>query len=221
LSKGFAYSSSTQASAAYFLGDQNEDSLQRLRGIAFPQKALMDQHLQTLAKAQSEDHVKLGKQQQLFLTHELSPGSPFLLPHGVRIFNALQKLLRVEYHTRGYQEVQTPNIYDAELWKTSGHWAHYKEDMFRFNLGKKDWALKPMNCPGHFLLFTSRDRSFRELPLRYADFGVLHRNEASGALHGLTRVRRFQQDDAHIICRPDQVSPGNISWHKILTDGLG
>ncbi|KAJ5306864.1 hypothetical protein N7508_005879 [Penicillium antarcticum] len=195
----------TQSSSAYFLGDQNESSLQRVSGIAFPHKGLMNQHLQALSKLQCEDHIRLGKQQQLFLTHELSPGSPFLLPHGVRIFNALQKLLRAEYHTRGYQEVQTPNMYDATLWKTSGHWAHYKEDMFRFNLGKKEWALKPMNCPGHFLLFTSRDRTFRELPLRYADFGVLHRNEASGALRGLTRVRKFQQDDAHIICRPDQI----------------
>ena len=165
----------------------------------------MQDYLRDLAQAQSANHVKIGKEQQLFLTHELSPGSPFLLAHGTRIYNALQKLLRTEYHKRGYDEVQTPNMYDSCLWKTSGHWAHYKDDMFRLNLGKKEWALKPMNCPGHFLLYTQRDRSYRELPIRYADFGALHRNEASGALHGLTRVRRLHQDDAHLICRPDQV----------------
>lgn len=166
----------------------------------------MQEHFKVLAQAESENHIKIGKEQGLFASHELSPGSPFLLPRGTRIFNALQKLLRKEYHQREYSEVQTPNMYDACLWKTSGHWAHYKEDMFRFNLGKKEWALKPMNCPGHFLLYTKQPRSHRDLPIRYADFGVLHRNEASGALHGLTRVRKFQQDDAHIICRPDQVS---------------
>lgn len=166
----------------------------------------MREHLQSLTRARNGHHLKIGKEQQLFSFHELSPGSPFLLPHGVRIFNALQKLLRAEYHRRGYDEVQTPNMYDANLWKTSGHWAHYQEDMFRLNLGQREWALKPMNCPGHFLLFTRECRSYRELPLRIADFGVLHRNEASGALRGLTRVRKFQQDDAHIFCRSDQVS---------------
>ena len=178
----------------------------------------MQDYLRDLAQAQSANHVKIGKEQQLFLTHELSPGSPFLLAHGTRIYNALQKLLRTEYHKRGYDEVQTPNMYDSCLWKTSGHWAHYKDDMFRLNLGKKEWALKPMNCPGHFLLYTQRDRSYRELPIRYADFGALHRNEASGALHGLTRVRRLHQDDAHLICRPDQVFFNNNYSQGIMAD---
>ncbi|KAJ5812279.1 hypothetical protein N7474_008580 [Penicillium riverlandense] len=196
----------TQSSSAYFLGHQNQDSLQRISGIAFPEKSLLQEHLKFLEEARNGHHLKIGKKQELFLFHELSPGSPFLLPRGVRVFNALQKLLRTEYHLRGYDEVQTPNMYDASLWKTSGHWAHYKEDMFRINLGRREWALKPMNCPGHFLLYTHKDRSYRELPLRVADFGVLHRNEASGALHGLTRVRKFQQDDGHIICRLDQIT---------------
>lgn len=117
----------------------------------------------------------------------------------------LQSFLRSEYWKRGYQEVSSPNMYNAALWKQSGHWQHYKDDMFTFEVEKDQWALKPMNCPGHCLLFSHRERSYRELPMRIADFGVLHRNEASGALTGLTRVRRFQQDDTHIFCTEEQV----------------
>ncbi|KAL4808437.1 hypothetical protein BDV18DRAFT_135003 [Aspergillus unguis] len=194
-----------QNSSAYFLGDQTNDSLQRIRGVAFPDKKQMQEHLKFLEEAEKRNHLRIAKEQELFFFDDVSPGCPFLLPNGVRIFNALQSLLRSEYRKRGYQEVQTPNMYDVGIWKTSGHWAHYKDDMFKLDVEKREWALKPMNCPGHFVLFGHRERSYRELPLRIADFGVLHRNEASGALHGLTRVRKFQQDDTHIFCTQDQI----------------
>lgn len=192
-------------SSCYFRGDKNDDTLQRIYGVAFPDKKLMTDHQKFLEEAAKRDHRKLGVEQELFMFSDLSPGCAFLLPKGTLIFNALQKLLRQEYHRQGYQEVQTPNMYDIDLWKTSGHWQHYQDDMFSLDVEKRKWALKPMNCPGHCLMFGHRERSYRELPLRIADFGVLHRNEASGALNGLTRVRRFQQDDAHIFCTQDQV----------------
>ncbi|KAG0159854.1 hypothetical protein PDIDSM_7381 [Penicillium digitatum] len=194
-----------QNSSAYFLGDQSNDSLQRIRGVAFPDKKQMAEHLKFLEEAEKRNHLKIGKEQELFFFDEVSPGCPFLLPNGTKILNQIQSLLRSEYRKRGYQEVQTPNMYDVSIWKTSGHWAHYKDDMFKLDVEKREWALKPMNCPGHFALFAHRERSYRELPMRIADFGVLHRNEASGALSGLTRVRRFCQDDGHIIVQKSQI----------------
>lgn len=179
--------------------------MQRIYGVAFPDKKQLLEHKKFLEEAAKRDHRKIGVEQDLFVFNELSPGAAFILPHGTIIFNALQKMIRSEYHKRGYQEVQSPNMYDVELWKKSGHWNHYQNDMFGLDVEKKRWALKPMNCPGHCLMFGHRERSYRELPLRMADFGVLHRDEASGALHGLTRVRKFQQDDAHIFCTLDQV----------------
>lgn len=187
--------------------------------MAFPDKKGMVDHQKFLEEAAKRDHRKIGTEQELFFFSELSPGSTFLLTHGTRIFNALQKLLRSEYHKRGYQEVQSPNMYDVDLWKTSGHWQHYQEDMFRLDVEKRIYALKPMNCPGHCLIFGHRERSYRELPLRMADFGVLHRNESSGALNGLTRVRKFQQDDTHIFCTQDQVC-GSSSATNIFTHVL-
>ncbi|KAJ5732607.1 hypothetical protein N7493_004088 [Penicillium malachiteum] len=195
-----------QNSSAYFLGDQSQDSLQRIRGVAFPDKKGLADHMKFLEEAEKRNHLKIGKEQELFFFDDVSPGSPFLLPNGVIIFNAVQKLLREEYRKRGYQEVQTPNMFNVDLWKKSGHWAHYKDDMFKLNVEKGEWALKPMNCPAHFTMFGHRTRTYRELPMRIADFGVLHRNEASGALSGLTRVRKFQQDDTHIFCAQDQIS---------------
>ena len=165
----------------------------------------MTEHENFLKEAAKRDHRKIGVDQDLFFFNEVSPGAVFLLPHGTLIFNAIQKLLRSEYQKRGYQEVQSPNMYDVELWKRSGHWQHYQDDMFSLEIEKRKWALKPMNCPGHCIMFGHRERSYRELPLRMADFGVLHRNEASGALNGLSRVRKFQQDDTHIFCTQDQV----------------
>ncbi|KAF2405247.1 threonyl-tRNA synthetase [Trichodelitschia bisporula] len=203
-------------SASYFLGDAANDSLQRIYGVSFPDKKLMDEHLKYLEEAAKRDHRKIGKEQELFFFHELSPGSCFFLPHGMIIYNTLQSFLRSEYWKRGYQEVNTPNMYNAQLWMKSGHWEHYQDDMFTFTVEKQPWALKPMNCPGHCLLFAHRERSYRELPLRIADFGVLHRNEASGALTGLTRVRRFQQDDTHIFCTQDQITDEIIGLFDFL-----
>ncbi|KAG7715632.1 hypothetical protein KL949_004049 [Ogataea haglerorum] len=192
-------------SSSYFLGDSNNDSLQRVYGVSFPDKALMKEHLKFLEEAAARDHRKIGREQDLFFFHEMSPGSCFWLPHGARIYNGLCDLLRNQYRKRGYEEVITPNMYNSKLWETSGHWANYKENMFTFEVEKDTFGLKPMNCPGHCLMFKSRERSYRELPWRVADFGVIHRNEFSGALSGLTRVRRFQQDDAHIFCTQDQI----------------
>lgn len=192
-------------SASYFLGDAKNDSLQRIYGVSFPDNKLMVEHLHFLEEAAKRDHRKIGKEQELFMFHELSPGCPFFLPHGQIIVNSLQAFLRQEYWKRGYQEVTTPNMYNHRLWVTSGHWQHYRDDVFQLEVEKEPWALKPMNCPGHMLIFGMRERSYRELPMRIADFGVLHRNEASGALTGLTRVRRFQQDDTHIFCTEEQV----------------
>jgi threonyl-tRNA synthetase len=193
-------------SASYFLGDANNDSLQRIYGVSFPDKDSMQAHLKYLEEAAKRDHRKIGKEQELFFFHEFSPGSCFFLPHGMIIYNTLMAFLRQEYWRRGYQEVGSPNMFNSELWKISGHWQHYHEDMFTFDVEKEKWALKPMNCPGHCLIFGHRERSYRELPIRMADFGILHRNEASGALTGLTRVRRFQQDDTHIFCTEDQIT---------------
>lgn len=203
-------------SASYFLGDSTNDSLQRIYGVSFPDKKLMDAHLKFLEEAAKRDHRKIGKEQELFMFHEMSPGSCFWLPHGARIYTTLNNFLREEYRNRGYEEVITPNMYNSKLWKTSGHWENYKENMFTFDVEKEQFGLKPMNCPGHCLMFKSRERSYRELPWRVADFGVIHRNEFSGALSGLTRVRRFQQDDAHIFCRQDQIEDEIVGVFNFL-----
>jgi threonyl-tRNA synthetase len=202
-----------KSSASYFLGDAKNDSLQRIYGVSFPDKQLLADHLKYLEEAAKRDHRRIGKEQELFFFSDLSPGSAFLLPHGMIINNNLLDFMRSEYWKRGYQEVSSPNMFNSQLWKTSGHWDHYKEDMFLLDVDKENFALKPMNCPGHCLLFGVRDRSYRDLPMRVAEFGVLHRNEASGALSGLTRVRRFVQDDSHIFCRQDQIGP---EMHDLL-----
>uniref|UniRef100_A0A9J8D792 threonine--tRNA ligase n=1 Tax=Cyprinus carpio carpio TaxID=630221 RepID=A0A9J8D792_CYPCA len=168
--------------------------------------------------------LKIHKEQDLLFFHDLSPGSCFFLPKGAYIYNTLIEFIRSEYRKRGFQEVVTPNIYNSKLWQTSGHWQHYSENMFSFEVEKEIFALKPMNCPGHCLMFDHRPRSWRELPLRLADFGVLHRNELSGALTGLTRVRRFQQDDAHIFCSMDQIESeikGCLDFLRTVYDVFG
>jgi threonyl-tRNA synthetase len=192
-------------SSAYWLGKAENDSLQRVYGISFPSEKLLKEWRHFQEEAAKRDHRNVGKHQELFFFHQLSPGSCFFLPHGARIYNKLIEFIRGEYRNRGYTEVITPNMFNIGLWETSGHWQNYKENMFSFEVEKQQFALKPMNCPGHCLMFQFRSRSYRELPLRLADFGVLHRNEFSGALTGLTRVRRFQQDDAHIFCTHDQI----------------
>ncbi|XP_076889783.1 threonine--tRNA ligase, mitochondrial 1-like [Bidens hawaiensis] len=194
-----------KASAAYWRGNKDRESLQRVYGISYPDQKRLKEYIALLEEAKKYDHRELGKKQELFFFHPLSPGSCFFLPHGTRITEKLMTFIRTEYRKRGYLEVTTPNMYNMQLWETSGHAANYKENMFVFDIEKQEFGLKPMNCPGHCLIFDNRVRSYRELPLRIADFGVLHRNEASGALTGLTRVRRFQQDDAHIFCRESQI----------------
>lgn len=210
-----------KASASYFLGDQKNDSLQRIYGVSFPDKKQLDEHLKYLEEAAKRDHRKIGLEQELFFFNALSPGSTFFLPHGMTIYNTLQQYIRDEYWKRGYQEVLTPNMYNSQLWKTSGHWQHYSEDMFVLDVDKEKFALKPMNCPGHCVVFGFRNRSYHELPLRMAEFGVLHRNEASGALSGLTRVRRFAQDDTHIFCTPEQIGSEMEDLYDFLQEVYG
>ncbi|XP_046661422.1 threonine--tRNA ligase 1, cytoplasmic-like isoform X6 [Homalodisca vitripennis] len=195
----------TKNSATYWEGKSDAESLQRIYGIAFPDNKKMKEWEKFQEEAAKRDHRKLGREQELYFFHELSPGSCFFQPRGAHIYNKLIEFIRSEYRKRGFQEVVTPNIFNAKLWQTSGHWEHYADNMFSFDVEKEMFALKPMNCPGHCLVFDHRPRSWRELPLRMADFGVLHRNELSGALTGLTRVRRFQQDDAHIFCAVPQI----------------
>ncbi|GFZ46394.1 Threonine--tRNA ligase [Saitozyma sp. JCM 24511] len=192
-------------SSSYFLGDAKNDTFQRLYGMSFPDSKQMTEYKKYLEEAAKRDHRKIGKEQELFFFSDLSPGSAFFLPMGMRIYNTLLSFIKSEYHKRGFTEVGSPNIFNSKLWETSGHWQNYAEDMFQLNVDEDKFALKPMNCPGHCVIFDSRERSYRELPLRFAEFGVLHRNEASGALSGLSRVRRFVQDDAHIFCTVDQV----------------
>jgi len=213
-----------RASAASWLGDANNDQLQRVYGVSFPTKKLLKAHIENLEQAKARDHRKLGVEQKLFMFHKLSPGSAFFLPHGTIIYNSLCEFIRKQYRRRGYSEVVTPNVFNLKLWEQSGHAQHYKEDMFIFDVEGEEWGMKPMNCPAHCLMFASSTRSYRELPLRLADFGVLHRNEASGALTGLTRVRRFQQDDGHIFCREDQIEKevvGCLEFMKFVYDVFG
>ncbi|GMM53056.1 threonine--tRNA ligase [Starmerella bacillaris] len=211
-------------SASYFLGDSSNESMQRLYGVSFPDKKRLDAHMKFLEEAANRDHRKIGREQELFTFHEMSPGSAFWLPHGARIYKAMLEYIREQYRSRGYEEVITPNMYNAKLWETSGHWGNYKENMFAFPVEKDQFALKPMNCPGHCLVFKSRARTYRELPWRLADLGVVHRNEFSGALTGLTRVRRFQQDDAHIFCMTEQIEQeinGCFDFLKAVYGTLG
>jgi len=195
----------TKSSSAYWQGKSDAEHLQRVHAISFPDKKLLNEWNTLQEEAAKRDHRKVGTDQDLFFFHQLSPGSAFFLPHGTIIFNRLVNMIKKEYWKRGFQEVISPNIYNTKLWDISGHGQHYAENMFQTEIEGQKFALKPMNCPGHCLLFDIRPRSWRELPLRLADFGVLHRNEISGALTGLTRVRRFQQDDAHIFCTADQI----------------
>jgi len=214
----------TKNSSTYWEGKADAESLQRIYGISFPNDKMMKEWKHIQEEAAKRDHRKIGREQELFFFHELSPGSCFFLPNGAHIYNTLMDLMKSEYKKRGFTEVISPNIYSTKLWETSGHWQHYSENMFSFDCEKEMFALKPMNCPGHCVMFDSRPRSWRELPLRMADFGVLHRNELSGTLGGLTRVRRFCQDDAHIFCRHDQVEDeirGALNFLRDIYDIFG
>jgi threonyl-tRNA synthetase len=208
----------TNASSSYWRGKAERESLQRVYGVSFPDSKRLKDYSDMMEEAQRRDHRKLGQKQELFIFNPVSPGCCFFLPHGARILNKLKTFMQQEYWERGYEEVVTPNVYNMSLWETSGHAANYRENMFVFEVDGQEVGLKPMNCPGHCEIFRHRTRSYRELPLRMADFGVLHRNEASGALTGLTRVRRFVQDDAHIFCRESQVKDEVEGVLKFIDD---
>lgn len=215
----------TRTSSAYWLGKASNASLQRVYGVSFPEKAQLEEYKKLLEEAKKRDHRVLGNNLNLFFFDtNVSAGSAFWLPEGAIVYNKLMDLLRTEYRVRGFSEVITPNIFSCDLWKTSGHYQNYKDNMFIFGVEGSEWGLKPMNCPGHCLMFKHMNPSYRQLPIRLADFGVLHRNEISGSLTGLTRVRRFQQDDAHIFCRFDQIEEevlGALSFLFYIYDLFG
>jgi threonyl-tRNA synthetase len=179
--------------------------LTRIYGTAFFSKTELEEHLERIERAKERDHRKLGKELGLFMFSDVSPGAAFWLPPGAAMWNELVAVSREMGRERGYQEVKTPLIYDSELWKTSGHWGKYRENMFTVQVEEREMGVKPMNCPGHAHLFAAQRHSYRELPVRYSEPGLLHRNEPSGVLHGLLRVRHFAQDDAHIFCTEEQV----------------
>ncbi len=190
---------------AYWRGDSNRTMLTRIYGTAFFTKAELDAHLERIEQARARDHRKLGRELDLFMFSELSPGSPFWKPAGMTIWNALTELWRSENLARGYLEVKTPILYDVELWKQSGHWDKYKDNMYFTDVEGRPMGLKPMNCPAHIQIYSDERRSYRDLPVRYSEAGLVHRHEASGVLHGLLRVRHITQDDAHIFCTEEQV----------------
>jgi len=191
---------------AYWLGDEKNKMLQRIYGTAFFTRGELEAHLAMLEEAKKRDHRKLGKELDLFSFHPEAPASPFFHPRGTTVYNLLVEYVRELYRRYGYDEVITPQIFDAALWKRSGHYDHFRDHMYFTEIDDREYGVKPMNCPSHCLLFSEGRRSYRELPLRLADFGRLHRYEPSGSTVGLTRVRSFSQDDAHIFCTPEQVS---------------
>jgi threonyl-tRNA synthetase len=197
----------TSLAGAYWRGDEHNKQLTRIYGTAFYSQADLDAYLERQEEARQRDHRKLGPQLDLFHFEDVSPGAALWHPKGMVIWNALEDLRRQENGKRGYLEVKTPLMWDVELWKRSGHWDKYQENLFRIPYGESLYALKPMNCPGHMLLFNSRLRSYRDLPIRYAEAAVLHRDEPHGALHGLPRSRQFSQDDAHVFCTEEHIEP--------------
>lgn len=190
---------------AYWRGDAKNKMLQRIYGTAFEKKADLDAYLHMLEEAAKRDHRKLGRELDLFSLHEEGPGFPFFHPNGMIIRNELISYWRAVHRRYGYQEIQTPIILNRRLWEQSGHWEHYKENMYFTKIDGEDYAIKPMNCPGGILIYKTQPHSYRELPLRTAELGLVHRHELSGALHGLMRVRNFTQDDAHIFMLPSQI----------------
>lgn len=201
---------------AYWRGDEKNPMLQRIYATAFQDKKELDSYLLQLEEAKKRDHRKLGKELGLFMFHEWAPASPFFTGRGTIIYNELTRYIRELYQTYDYQEVITPQIFDLDLFKTSGHYMNYKENMYFTQPDEREFGLKPMNCPSHCLLFASEKHSYRELPLRMADFGRLHRYEKSGSLHGLSRVRTFCQDDAHIFCSLDQLKSEIAKFIEML-----
>ncbi|MFA6089028.1 MAG: threonine--tRNA ligase [Candidatus Woesearchaeota archaeon] len=206
----------TKVSGAYWRGDATNKSLARIYGISYPDKKLLTEYLTLIEEAEKRDHRKIGKELELFMFHEYSPGSPFFLPKGTVIYNELLNFIRDEYRKRNYKEVITPQMFNKKLWETSGHWDFYKENMFINIVDGQEFALKPMNCPSHLLIFKNSTKSYKDLPLRIADFCMLHRNELKGVLGGLMRVRKFAQDDAHIFCTEEQIEEEVFSMLEFI-----
>tara|TARA_R110000868_G_scaffold127493_6_gene335218 strand:- start:19008 stop:20720 length:1713 start_codon:yes stop_codon:yes gene_type:complete len=195
----------THVAGAYWRGSEKNQMLQRVYAVCFASKEELQDHLKMLEEAKRRDHRKLGKELELFHFEQVAPASPFFMPKGAFLYNELVSFMRRLYTKFGYDEVITPQILDSDLWHTSGHYAHYKENMYFSNIDEREYAVKPMNCPCHMLMFKHYKYSYRDLPLRYADFGRLHRYEKAGAVAGLTRVRTFCQDDAHIFLPIDKI----------------
>ncbi|MGA0825672.1 MAG: threonine--tRNA ligase, partial [Burkholderiaceae bacterium] len=194
-----------KVAGAYWRGDHRNEMLQRVYGTAWASKADLDQYLHQIEEAEKRDHRKLGKSLDLFHVQDNAPGLVFWHPKGWTLWQEIEQYLRKVYKAGGYQEIRCPQILDRSLWERSGHWEHYKDNMFTTASENREYAVKPMNCPGHVQVYNSALRSYRDLPLRYGEFGSCHRNESSGSLHGLMRVRGFTQDDGHIFCTEDQI----------------
>ena len=211
-------------SGAYWRGDEKNKMLHRIYGTSFFNKKELKSYLQFIEEAKKRDHRKLGKNLSFFMFDSMSPGSPFFLPSGTIIYRELEKFIREIYNENNFKEVITPQVFDIELWKKSGHWDLFQEFLYHVKVGEKEYSLKPMNCPGHTIIFSSELRSYRDLPYRIADFGRLHRFEKAGVISGLTRVRSFAQDDAHIFCTSDQIYEEmkvNIGMIKHVFDVFG
>ncbi|WP_044022460.1 threonine--tRNA ligase [Bacillus sp. SG-1] len=206
----------THVSGAYWRGDSNNKVLQRVYGVAFPSQEELDEYFLFLEEAQKRNHRKLGNELELFMFSEEAPGMPFYLNNGQKIRNELESFLRQIQNSFDYEEVRTPIMMNRKLWEQSGHWEHYKENMYFSEVDDQSFALKPMNCPGHMLIFKDKLHSYRDLPIRMAEFGQVHRHEFSGALNGMLRVRTFCQDDAHIFVTPDQIEEEITSALKLI-----
>ena len=200
---------------AYWRGDSRNEMLQRIYGTAWSKKEELDAYLHRIEEAEKRDHRKLGRALDLFHLQDEAPGMVFWHPKGWSIWQQVEQYMRRIYEDNGYQEVRTPLVLDRSLWEKSGHWQNYKDNMFTTESEKHDFAIKPMNCPGHVQIFNSDLRSYRDLPLRYGEFGACHRNEPSGALHGIMRVRAFTQDDGHIFCQEAQIQPECVAFHEL------
>ena len=201
---------------AYWRGDHNNEMLQRIYGTAWGSKDELQQHLKMLEEAEKRDHRKLGRELDLFHIDEHSPGTVFWHPKGWTVWQGVEQYMRKVYQDNGYLEVKGPQILDQSLWEKTGHWDKYKENMFVTESEKRDYALKPMNCPGHILIYKHGLKSYRDLPLRFGEFGACHRNEPSGGLHGIMRVRAFTQDDGHIFCTEDQIQSEVVAFTTLL-----
>ena len=208
----------TSVAGAYWRGDEKRKMLQRIYGTCFPSQEELDEYLNKIEEAKKRDHRKIGKEMDLFMLTDVGPGFPFFMPNGMVIRNALENFWREEHKKHGYQEIKTPLIMNEELWRTSGHWDHYKDNMYFTKIDEEDYAIKPMNCPGAMIAYKRKMYSYRDFPMRVGELGQVHRHELSGALHGLMRVRTFTQDDAHIFMLPEQIKDEIIGVAKFIDE---